>query len=280
MLEDQRYREGSVRVDGVDVCYRVAGPKNDRLPLVLVHGTAGSIDGHYGYIFPMMAYRQRVIALDWSEPTGDTLELDHLVAQVNAVIEEEVPRGPISLMGYSLGACVAAKVASQLGDKVSNLILTAGWLRTDTHQKMRNDVWRQLRNQNSETITQYMTFCAFSPAFMNLKTLDDMKAAAGMLKMSSFVDKQMELNTRIDIEHDCEAITATTLVIACTYDMMVPRHHSQQLFGAIDDARFAEIPSGHAVVYERPAELFHYVDRFTSHPNEYQAGEMIPAQKP
>jgi Predicted hydrolases or acyltransferases (alpha/beta hydrolase superfamily) len=280
MLDDQPYREGKVTVGGVSVQYRVAGPENDRLPLVLVHGTAGSIDGHYGYIFPMMAYRQRVIALDWSEPTGDTVELTDLVAQVKAVIEAEVPNGPVTLMGYSLGACVAAKVAAEMGTKIKNLILTAGWLKTDTHQKMRNDVWRQLRDQDSPSVTQYMTFCAFSPAFMNLKTLDEMKAAAGMLKMNPFVDKQMDLNTRIDIAAECETIKAKTLVIGCTYDMMVPKHHSKLLFGAIEDARYAEIPSGHAVVHERAAELFHYVDRFSAQPDEYAAGTIIPAQKP
>lgn len=280
MLDKQPYREGEVQVDGVTVRYRVAGPKNDRLPLVLVHGTAGSIDGHYGYIFPMMAYRQRVIALDWSEPKGDTVELADLVAQVRAVIDAEVPDGPVTLMGYSLGACVAAKLAAEAGDKVRNLILAAGWLKTDTHQLMRNDVWRQLRDQDSPSITQYMTFCAFSPAFMNIKTLDEMKAAAGMLQMSAFVDKQMDLNTRIDIAAACESIPAKTLVIGCTYDMMVPKHHSKQLFGAIEDARYAEIPSGHAVVHERAAELFHYVDRFSALPDEYAAGTIIPAQKP
>ena len=123
MLDDAAYLDGEVTVDGVTVRYRVAGPKNDRTPLVLVHGTAGSIDGHFGYIFPMMSYRQRVIALDWSEPAGDRLELAQLVAQVRAVIEDAVPEGPVTLLGYSLGACVAAQTAAEMPGKVENLIL-------------------------------------------------------------------------------------------------------------------------------------------------------------
>ncbi|MFT7047533.1 MAG: pimeloyl-ACP methyl ester carboxylesterase, partial [Celeribacter sp.] len=170
MLDQLPYREGEIVVDDVTVRYRVAGPDTDRAPLVLVHGTAGSIDGHYGYIFPMMAYRQRVIALDWTEPKGDALELADLVAQVRGVIEAEVPNGPVTLMGYSLGAVVAAQVAADMGRKITNLILTAGWLKTDTHQQMRNHVWRALRDQNSPSIAEYMTVCAFSPAFMASKT--------------------------------------------------------------------------------------------------------------
>lgn len=280
MLDERPYREGTVEVAGTTVRYRVAGPENDRLPLVLVHGTAGSMDGHFGYILPMMAYRQRVIALDWSEPAGETLELADLVAQVRAVIAAELPDGPVSLLGYSLGAVVAAQLAAEMGAKIANLILVAGWARTDTHQRLRNHVWRALRDQASPSVTEYMTFCAFSPAFMNLRTLDEMIAAAGMLKMSRFVDKQMDLNTRIDIAAACETITARTLVIGCTHDVMVPRHHSRLLFGTIADARYTEIPSGHAVVHERAAELFHHIDRFTAHPGEHPAGTIIPAQKP
>lgn len=280
MLDDAPYLDGTVTVDGVTVRYRVAGPDNDRTPLVLVHGTAGSIDGHFGYIFPMMAYRQRVIALDWSDPAGDKLDLAQLVAQVRAVINDAVPEGPVTLLGYSLGACVAAKLAADWPEKIANLILVAGWLKTDTHQQLRNRVWRTLRDENSTAITEYMTAFAFSPAFMGMKTLDEMVAAAGMLKMSPFVDKQMDLNTRIDIAADCETIRAKTLVVGCTFDLMVPKHHAKQLFGAIEDARYTEIPSGHAVVHERAAELFHHIDMFTRAPDTHPAGTMIPAQKP
>lgn len=274
------YREGQVTVDGVTVTYRVAGPENDRKPLVMVHGTAGSIDGHFGYLFPMMAYRQRVIAMDLADPPGETLELGQLVAQVRAVIEATCPDTDITLLGYSLGAVVAAQTAAEMPGKVANLILVAGWLKTDVHQRLRNRVWRALRDQNSPSITEYMTFCAFSPAFMNFRTLEDMVAAAGMLKLSPFVDRQMELNGRIDIAEACEAITACTLVIGCSHDMMVPKHHSKQLFGAIPDARYTEIPSGHAVVHERAAELFHHIDQFTRAPQTHAAATIIPAQKP
>ncbi|MCB1336754.1 MAG: alpha/beta hydrolase [Maritimibacter sp.] len=280
MLDDKPYRAGTVEVDGVTVTYRVAGPDNDRTPLVMVHGTAGSIDGHYGYLFPMMAYRQRVIALDFVEPAGATLELDQLAAQVKAVIEAELPGQAVSLMGYSLGAVVAAQVAADLQERVANLILIAGWLKTDTHQMMRNHVWARLRAEGSPTLTEYMTFCAFSPAFMNIKTLDDMRDAAKMLTITGFVDKQMDLNARIDIAAACETIPARTLCIGGTYDMMVPRHHSKQLFGAILDARYTEVPAGHAVVHERAAELFYHIDLFTRAPETYPAGTIIPAQKP
>lgn len=280
MLDRPKSQEKEIVVGGVTVRYRVDGPDNGRLPLVMVHGTAGSIDGHYGYLFPMMAYRQRVIALDFGEPEGETLELDQLVAQVQAVIDAERPGKPVALMGYSLGAVVAAATAARLGKRVENLILIAGWQKTDTHQLFRNRVWRALRTDGSASLAEYMTFCAFSPAFMNLRTVEDMAAAAGMLTVTPFVEKQMDLNTRIDIAAEAATITARTLVIGCTFDMMVPKHHAKSLFGSIADARYTEVPSGHAVVHERPAELFYHIDNFTRVPDAHAAGTIIPAQKP
>lgn len=280
MLDEIPYHQAQVIVDGVAVTYRVAGPETARRPLVMIHGSAGSVDGHFGYLFPMMSYRQRVIALDLAEPQGQGLELAQLVAQVRAVIDTACPGTPVTLLGYSLGAVVAAQLAAEWPEKIENLILVAGWLKTDTHQRLRNRVWKALREQNSPSITEFMTFCAFSPAFTNLRTLEEMTAAAGMLNLNAFVDKQMDLNARIDIAAACETIAARTLVVGCSHDVMVPKHHSKQLFGAIPDARYTEIPAGHAVVHERAAELFHHIDQFTRAPGTHPAGTVIPAQKP
>jgi pimeloyl-ACP methyl ester carboxylesterase len=280
MLDTNPHQTKQTKLGDITINYRVSGPENDRAPLVLVHGTAGSIDGHFGYLFPMMAFRQRVIALDFSDPGGDKLELADLVAQVRAVIEAECPDQPVSLLGYSLGAVVAAKAAIELGDKIANLMLVAGWMKTDTHQALRNHVWQKLRDQGSDAITEYMTVLAFSPNFMRAQTFEGMVEAAKMLKLTPFVDKQMELNTRIDIAAEAETIKARTLIVAGTYDVMVPKYHSKALFGAIEDARYTEIPSGHAIVHERAAELFYHIDGFTRDPGAYAAGTIIPAQKP
>src|SRR5579863_8709610 len=99
----------TIVVDGVEVSYRTSGPVNDRLPLVLVHGTAGNIDSHFGFLFPMMAFRQRVIGINLAEPNTDAIALEQFAAQVSAVINAEVPDGSVTLLGYSMGAPIAAK---------------------------------------------------------------------------------------------------------------------------------------------------------------------------
>lgn len=280
MSERNRIQNKEIIVDGVKITYRIGGSSNGKPPLVMVHGTAGNIDTHFGFLFPMMELRQRVIGINLSEPNCGTLELEHLVSQVLAVIEVESPSRPVSLLGYSLGAVVAAKTAAKLGDKIANLILVAGWLKTDTHQKFRNHVWKSLRKQNSESLTEFMTFCSFSPFYMKTRTVEELRASAAKLKINEFNEKQMNLSLQVNIENDCPLILAKTLVIGCSEDMAVPVHHSKSLFGAIDNASYTEIPSGHAVIHERPAELFYHVDCFLKYPGSYPIGEIIPAQKP
>ena len=55
---------------------------------------------------------------------------------------------------------------------------------------------------------------------------------------------------------------------------MVPARQTQLLFGGLPNARYAVIDSGHAVPYERPAQLFQLISRFVDSPAASPAGEI------
>ena len=100
-----------------------------------------------------------------------------------------------------------------------------------------------------------------------------------------FVGGQIGWNAQQQFETDdfieqAHQISAPTLVVGCTHDQMVPIRHQKALFGAIEDSRFAEIATGHAVVFERPSELTHYVQRFIDAPAEHSAGTIIAQPRP
>ena len=78
-----------VEVNGTTVTYHEAGQSNrDYPPIVMVHGSSGSTAGHFGFLFPMLATRHRVISIDLANPikAGEPLELTMLEEQVVAVI--------------------------------------------------------------------------------------------------------------------------------------------------------------------------------------------------
>ena len=94
---------------------------------MLVHGTGGAAATNWAHLMEAFADgRRRVIALDLSgsgdtTDDGDPLTLDRLAAQVHAVVDAAGGR-PFDLLGFSLGACVAAHLAGRvkavLGHKV------------------------------------------------------------------------------------------------------------------------------------------------------------------
>lgn len=272
--------EKTIVVDAVTVNYHISGPLNDRLPLILIHDAGGSIEADFGFILPMMAYRQRVIALELAEPPTDRIDLAQFVAQVSAVIDAEVPEGPVSLLGYGIGAAIAAKAAYELSDKIGRLILVAGYMKADTHQKLRDHIWQGLYEAGSPLVAEFMILSGFSPFSMRAQSLEDVLSRAAKMEVTPFLAKKVELGARIDIVAECEAIKARTLVVGLSEDASSPRHHAKAMFGTIVNASYTEIATGHAVVHERPAELYYHVNRFCDDPDLYPIGKVVPAPKP
>lgn len=281
-LSDADVRHASVTVDGATVTFYDSEDTHGRTnPLVLVHGTGATTATHFGWLYPILATTQRVISVDLGQPElTEGLTIDHLRRQVEAVIDEVVPGQKVTLLGYSLGAVVAATVAAARPEVIENLILVAGWMKTDSNQLLRNNVWRELRASNSDALKDFTVFCAFGNPFVGARTLEELAPALNAVTSSEFSDLQMELNRTIDIRDRMENIRARTLIIGCEYDQMVPKRHSKDLFGAIEDARYTEIASGHAVVFERPAELHKLIDNFAANPGAHDAGTTIPALRP
>lgn len=284
MLTQDLMIPGSIDIDGVAVTYYDSEDTRNHPDdvLVMVHGTSGSTASHFGFLYPVLASRQRVIAIDWAQVHPDRpLELDDLVGQVAETIRRLLPGRRVVLLGYSLGAVVTAKLSADHPELVERLILVSGWARTDLQQILRNDVWQALRRSgNDQALREYSTFCAFGGPFLSGRTREDMQPGMDAMDFNSFGDQQMELNRRIDITTEVETITAPTLVISCTHDQMVPTRHQLALFGAIENSRFVEIPTGHAVVFERPSELSHHIQQFLDAPEQYDAGTIIPTPKP
>lgn len=281
LLTQDPVDEGDVTVDGASVrFYDSIEPRGSRNPIVLIHGTTGSTAAHFGFLFPLLATRQRVVSIDLGQPTGE-LTIDSFRAQVEAVIDEVLPGQQVTLLGYSLGAVVAATVAASRPEKIQNLILVAGWAKTDTQQILRNNLWSALyESGDKDALAQFTVFCAFGNPFVGARTLDELTPAIKAVKVTPFGASQMQVNRDVDILDRLEKITADTLVIGCEFDHMVPNRHSKFLFGAIENARYTEIPSGHAVVFERPAELHKHIDNFAADPQRYPTGTIIPTVKP
>ncbi|WP_432515326.1 alpha/beta fold hydrolase [Kineococcus sp. SYSU DK001] len=249
---------GTVEVAGQDVGWHDTGVPGGPAPVLLVHGTGGSAATHYRTVYPMLAARHRVLAVD----LAPAAELEDIRTQVLAVLAERAPGQAVDLVGYSLGAVAAATLAAERPDLVRNLVLVCGWARTDGVQRLRNELWQRLFASDRESLARFSTFVAFGQSYLRARTDAEIAQLVAARTFPDGVEESMRLNARVDIARDLDRISAPTLVISGLEDQMVGPHHGRFLFGGIEDARLAEIETGHAATTERPAQVFKLIDDF------------------
>lgn len=266
--------EGVAHVGSLSVPFHdTLAPEDSRDTIVLVHGTGGSAKTHFRTLFPMLAARYRVLAVDLQTPHGE-LTLEALSEQVSGVIDQRTAAPPVHVVGYSLGALVAADLAASSPEKVSSLTLVAGWVRADTQQRLRNRIWKRLFESDQDVLREFVTWTTYGHPFLAGRGDADIQALVDARTFPEGIAEQMRLNAAADLTGRLSAITAPSLVIAGAHDQMVPARQAQLLFGGLANARYAVIDSGHAIPYERPAQLFQLINDFVKHPAATAAGEV------
>ena len=131
--------------------------------IILIHGTGGNTDKHFSYIFPMLGIHQRVLSIDLHTPNKADLKVTDFSQQVEALIQHAVAKDEIiTVVGYSLGAVIAAQVAASLKQRVARLILLAGWAKTSSVQQLRTVIWQQLFTEQSAALPHFVNYCLYS----------------------------------------------------------------------------------------------------------------------
>jgi pimeloyl-ACP methyl ester carboxylesterase len=145
-------------------------------------------------------------------------------------------------------------------------VLVAGWVGPDD-EYMRNmmTVWRRTAD-DAEAFGRFGTLTAFSRRFLNMIGAEEVDRIAMSNQPTPGALRQIELNLRVDVRPLLPRIQAETLVIGCTLDQTVPVENARELHAAIEGSTYAEIESGHVVLFEQPAEFVKLVKEFISRP--------------
>lgn len=261
--------------------YHEVGQKSSYPTIILIHGTGGNTDKHFSDIFPMLGIHQRVLSIDLYTPDKADLAVTDFSHQVEALIHHAVEEDEaITVVGYSLGAVIAAQVAASLKQRVARLILLAGWAKTSSVQQLRTTIWQQLFNDQSAALPHFVNYCLYSDDYLSARTEKQVLDLARFVKPSQDAAKQRELNYRIDITAILPDISAETLIVACREDRMVPLAQAKLLFASIQNSRYIEISSGHAIHIEAPAEVVQLINQFSQHPEQYPANQKIQPMMP
>ena len=118
-------RTGHLPVNGVNYYYEIHGQGE---PLLLLHGGLGSID-MFGPVLPKLAETRQVIAVDLHghgrTDLGDrTISLLDMGDDMAAILDK-LGYKQVDVMGYSLGAGVAFRLAVQHPASVRRLVLAS-----------------------------------------------------------------------------------------------------------------------------------------------------------
>lgn len=255
---------GSVRV-----AYHIGG---QGLGLVLVHGTGRSGKTTWGHLQRRFADRWTVITPDL-EGSGETtfhdepLHLDDLVEQVvAAAVDAQVT--PFDLVGYSLGAVVSAQLAAARGDHVRSLVLIAGWVASDAPAQLQYGLWCDLFARDRGSLARLLVHSGFSARHLSAMGSKELETVVENVRatLAPGLGRQAELAMQVDLAEALRQIRARTLVIGLLRDQIVPVENTRALHRAIQNALYADLDTGHAVMFERPDELVQTVRDFLGTP--------------
>jgi len=265
----------------LQLTFHEVGQRSAFPTIILIHGTGGNTDKHFSYIFPMLGIHQRVLSIDLHTPDKADLKVTDFSQQVEALIQHVVAEDEtITVVGYSLGAVIAAQVAASLKQRVARLILLAGWAKTSSVQQLRTVIWQQLFTEQSAALPHFVNYCLYSDDYLSARSEQQVLDLARFVKPSQDAAKQRELNYHIDITAILPEISAETLIVACREDRMVPLAQAKLLFASILNSRYIEISSGHALYVEAPAEVVQLVNQFSQHPEQYPVNQKIQPYMP
>ncbi len=238
--------------------------------LVLVHGSGGDAEVNYGHLVDRFTDRHTVIRPNYSgsggtKDSGGALTVERLAAQVDAAVRNAPVAGPVDVVGFSLGAVVAAGLAAIRPDSVRRLVLIAGWAVSGARQRLHFDLWRRLWDTDPALFTRFIQLEGWSPAWLDAAGDEGIARMIGETRFPEGIRRQIDLDVSVDIRPLLPRITAPTLVIGATRDQIVPVTAARELRELIPGSRYEELDSGHLVIVERADEVTELVKGFLGH---------------
>ena len=225
---------------------------------IFVHGTSSNAEMGWGPFYERLAAKRRCLSPDFvgsgkTEDRGEPISLDLLVDQVCATADYAGSED-VDIVGYSLGAVVAAAAAAKLGRRVRRLVLLGGWVKSDTYMKLQFDLWVGLSRTDKRQLARLLLVNGVSEAFLQNAPAEVIQVALDRFTelLAPGGDRQAELDATIDISALLPQITASTLVIGLLQDRLVPPAHCRALAQGIAGARFEQINCGHLFAMEQP----------------------------
>ncbi|ROQ63306.1 alpha-beta hydrolase superfamily lysophospholipase [Streptomyces sp. 840.1] len=234
--------------------------------LLLAHGAGGGIHGNFGLVLDDLARDHTLVGPHYPGAGGTAvaekpLELDDLADQL---VASAVAAGQESftVLGESLGSAVAVRVATRHPERVTALVLTAGFAVADPVLALAARLIKSLaaadRWDDVARLACLSCMSARDLADIGRAELDTLVTGTRAAMPPGTVD-HFDLVSRVDVRPDLAHLSVPVLVVAPTGDRLVLPDSSFRLAAGITGAELVELPGAAHVLNEadRAAWLGH-----------------------
>ena len=224
-------------MEGVPLIYRVAGRGR---PLVLLHGLAGS-SRWWARNVRALAREHRLYLLDAPgfgrmRHVPRTFRRDLSGWTQKAVLA--LGLGDFDLMGHSMGAAIALRVAARMPDSVRKLVLVAPAV-------LMPSAWALAYFLPLLKATRYI-----SPRLMPTLARDTLRSGPFVIWAAG---KRL---LRAALEHDIRLVKAPTLVVLGARDTIVPPSTARELSDRLQNVQTVTfVQGGHVPMFDCPEEF-------------------------
>ena len=270
--------------DGVPLVVREVGPITAPLTVVFAHGFCmrmgsfhfqrAALGQRWGEQVRMVFYDQRGHGQSGAAPL-ETYTVEQLGKDLETILQVMVPRGPVVLVGHSMGGMTVLSHARQFPQHYGRRIVGAAIISSAAEGLPRSPLGEILQNPALEAVR----FAArYAPKLVHRTRGATRSALRPILKSASFGDEEISprvvafsesmihdtsIETLVAFLHALEVHDETaalpvlaripTLIACGDRDLLTPVKLSEEMAAALPESLLVIVPgAGHLVMMERP----------------------------